>query len=430
MKTKLKTILALVLIALLPTLLMAMGASEDDSKNSPAADEKVTLRLVHWVSEDTKRAGFEEFEAEFIKKHPNVTFDNQSIPFAQYGSMLKLKISADDMPDIIFGKPIIDFPELARDNRFLDLTGIPELSKINPSVLSGATVDGKVYGIPFDATFMGLFYNKAMLAKYSLPVPTTYTELVQACDIFMKNGIYPFAHAFQNGNQPNVEVLNTGYASVLLASNNMDFYDKIMEGKTTFAATPVFKTYITRMAKLYSYSKGDEMGSDNTRARRQFSSGERPFMIQGTWAVGEYRNSNPTGDFGFTALPWSENPADNKVPVLADDCFMGAASTKYPELVKEFLASLATEQAANIWFRNTSLVSSLNDVQLENLDPMFVDAQNLAAEGKTMTPPATLAGEFGVRARSRVQLLVSNPSVNIDEWIANLDADMKMAMSN
>ncbi|MCG8479691.1 MAG: extracellular solute-binding protein [Spirochaetales bacterium] len=420
MKTNRTLASAMVLALLLPAALMASGSSELEN----AGDEQITLSVVHWVSEDSKRAGFEAIQELFTERHPNVTFETQSIPFGQYEPNLKLRIAGGDMPDIVFGKPV-QWPELVRAGHFMDLTGESALDNLDPVVLAGSSViDGRVYGVPFDATYMGLFYHKDMLEEYDLPVPMIYSELLQASEVFMDNGIYPFAHAFQNANQPSVEIMSTGFNQVLYATDTMDFATRVRSGDLQMATVPEFRTYFERMAELMSFSYGDEMGSDNPRARRQFATGERPFMIQGTWAVGDYRTMNPDGDFGFLAFPWSDDVSENTVPVFADDSFMGSASSDHPELVREFLLLLASEEAARIWFEKTSLIPVYQGIELETIDPMLLDAQALAAEGRTIAGPPGLTGEYGQRSRELVQMFVAESSVDVDAWMAEFDATM------
>src|SRR5690606_14643508 len=52
------------------------------------------------------------------------------------------------------------------------------------------SVDGKIYGVPYHARGMGLWYRKDMFDEYGLSVPTTYEELEAVCTTLAENGKY------------------------------------------------------------------------------------------------------------------------------------------------------------------------------------------------------------------------------------------------
>ena len=52
--------------------------------------------------------------------------------------------------------------------------------------------DGKIYIAPFDASPMGLVYNKTLFEENGWEVPTTYDELKELCGKIQDAGITPW----------------------------------------------------------------------------------------------------------------------------------------------------------------------------------------------------------------------------------------------
>src|SRR5579883_1684172 len=110
-------------------------------------------------------------------------------------------MGAHNPPDIFFGwgggilKSYIDA------NDVYDLT--PDLNanpswknKIIPSVLSAATFDDKIYGVPTSGVQPILFfYNKDMFKQYNLNVPQTWTEFLSVVNTLKQKNVIPLALA-------------------------------------------------------------------------------------------------------------------------------------------------------------------------------------------------------------------------------------------
>ena len=60
--------------------------------------------------------------------------------------------------------------------------------------------NGKIYGVPIDFGSYGLFYNKSLLSKAGVATPpTTFDELLAACDKLKASGIIPIAYGDRDG---------------------------------------------------------------------------------------------------------------------------------------------------------------------------------------------------------------------------------------
>ncbi|MGJ7094599.1 ABC transporter substrate-binding protein [Vibrio hannami] len=75
-----------------------------------------------------------------------------------------------------------------------------ELSDIPQEVWDLATVDGEIYAVPLQMNMQQFFYRQDILDKYSLSVPTTYSDVVANAEKLQQVGIkYPISQAMGKG---------------------------------------------------------------------------------------------------------------------------------------------------------------------------------------------------------------------------------------
>lgn len=125
--------------------------------------------------------GLRQYVEDYMKQHPDVEIEIQSVPMEEYLQRVLVSRSAGISPDIygIYSRWGV---QLAR-NGILD-TPPAELQKdirdsYVPVSVAGVTIDGKIWGIPMEIGNYALIYNKELLAQkgYTAP-PRTWKELV------------------------------------------------------------------------------------------------------------------------------------------------------------------------------------------------------------------------------------------------------------
>ena len=74
--------------------------------------------------------------------------------------------------------PLNDLIDKYRDEYNLD--------DISATGWEGATIDGKIYGIPATANTLHLAYRSDLFKKYGLKVPKSYDEVIEVCKVLQK----------------------------------------------------------------------------------------------------------------------------------------------------------------------------------------------------------------------------------------------------
>ncbi|GAB4466634.1 MAG: hypothetical protein Kow0070_29670 [Anaerolineales bacterium] len=176
------------------------GASPSTGGEQPA--QKVTLRVL--VHQNPPMVAFmEEFNKKFQEKHPNITVDMSVVNANDLSTVSQTRLSANDVDVLdIFGfanaaQPYMkqvdppNWQQLIEAGLLMDLTGQDFLKYYDASAIADAgSYNGKVYEVNLGrVSYSGIYYNKNLFNQYNLKVPTTWSELVTACETFKAAGI-------------------------------------------------------------------------------------------------------------------------------------------------------------------------------------------------------------------------------------------------
>ena len=147
---------------------------------------------VHWTDYQIKgtydkegklvEKGLEQYVEEYMKLNPEIEIEIQSIPFEEYLQKLQVAHMSGISPDVfqiyaLWGVTLVD-------SGILDAppVAIREDVKANytTSAVTGATINGEIWGIPTEVDNYCLVYNKELLKEAGIAAPpNTWAELVE-----------------------------------------------------------------------------------------------------------------------------------------------------------------------------------------------------------------------------------------------------------
>ncbi|MGE5572417.1 MAG: ABC transporter substrate-binding protein [Bacteroidota bacterium] len=179
-------------IVLVVCLSMLLGLAA--AAGSAAAAKAKLVWQVHWSDfqvegvysgEGANRKlvskGLRQYVEEYMKLHPDVEIEIQSVPMEEYLQKVLVARSSGVAPDL-YGIYSLWGVQLVQ-NGILD--GPPNAvvkdvrENYTPVAVAGATIDGKIWGIPMEVGNYCLVYNKELLkAKGFTSPPKTWNELV------------------------------------------------------------------------------------------------------------------------------------------------------------------------------------------------------------------------------------------------------------
>ena len=142
------------------------------------------------------------------------------------------------------------------------------------------------------------------------------------------------------------------------------FTDDRKECKTTFAGTheEIVEKYLT----LLDYAQDDFMGLTYDDGNKAFANGDAVMIINGNWAINQYKNANADINVNMFALPASNDESKNYV-TSGVDVLMGVCKDSANEdMAKEFVSFMMEPENAQTYIDDQFAFSAIKDVEQNN----------------------------------------------------------------
>ena len=190
-----KKILALLLAAIMVLSMAACGAEEapateaapaaNAGEAAPAAGEKVTINFDSWSNVDSGWTDcYTAIYAAFHEQYGDtITCNPVGNSYADTLSTLLLQASAGNTPDVAMVKAewlpqLMELDCLADIKPYISEEALADYGEA--SLSSYTTADGELIALPYFGQPYAMFYNKTLLEKAGVEVPTTFDELLEA----------------------------------------------------------------------------------------------------------------------------------------------------------------------------------------------------------------------------------------------------------
>lgn len=178
------------------------------------------------------------------------------------------------------------------------------------NALDALTIDGKLYGIPYNVNVRLLLYRKSVFEKYGLEVPATWDELVETAAWITKN--VPGMQGFMFTTKSREVRAFQEFMSFYLQLNKHMF--NVSGDKVTVAATP---EQLSQVLNLYHrmFAEGgidlNERGADWKALDYGYTSGKYAMITVGPWVWGhrfeDEERAKVLDDTGIAAIPVAPN---------------------------------------------------------------------------------------------------------------------------
>lgn len=187
--------------------LVGLSACSNNNSNSSSNSTKIPTKINKkttvnfWYSlTGTSQSALQKLTKDFEKKNPNITIKLQS-QGGNYSDLQSKLVSGlqspKDLPTITQAYPGWLY-NAAKNNMLVNLTpyvnnksvgwGSYKNSGIKKALWDGANIGGTQYGVPFNKSVEVLFYNKTLLDKYGVKVPSNMSQLASAsAEIYRKS---------------------------------------------------------------------------------------------------------------------------------------------------------------------------------------------------------------------------------------------------
>lgn len=295
----------------------------------------------------------------FEKSHPGVTIKRVTKSFGDLTKTAALQLSGSNPPDVSqVNQGLPDMGKLVKAGLLVPLDAYAAkwswgkrqsaslLAIDGRATSSGQIGQGKLYGISTTGDWVGVFYNKANLAKLGIALPKTFAEFEKALATAKSSGETPIM--FGNLNKwPGIHE----FESVLMA-----IAPKGQVGNTIFGvpgskwSTPAVLQAAATLQKWVTQGYFGEgfTGLTSDDAAVRFEKGEGVFLITGTWKTGDIASSLGK-DAGMMLLPSARaNQAPGAV-AAGGLAWAIPAKAKNRELDAEYINFISSAPAAKLF---------------------------------------------------------------------------------
>lgn len=265
------------------------NASPVAASRAPAG----TIEFHHFRPEDkvVLQTIIDKFEAANPGTHVNQVIMNSG----DYTNLAYAKISVNKKAAVFVTVRGGQFNQFFTGGLMADLSNQRFMKQnVISSALTPGTVNGRLYGLPFQSLFNNPIYNSDMFAKYGWTPPKNWTELLGFCKVVKAKGIIPFAwpagtrgnagqimNSFLMNSAPDLATLTARIAAIDTgkADLNSDWFVEIAKKYKAMNDSGCFPDNVT--------------GYTDTVAPADFASGKAAIYPTGTFGMSTVTKLNP-----------------------------------------------------------------------------------------------------------------------------------------
>lgn len=302
-------------------------------------DSGIVIRVL--AGQSTTDAGVEDMINEVMaEKFPEVELEWECVDWGNaFSSQIQGRIASGDVPDLIVGKAqdVIPYAKAGA----IEPISLEGIEKIDDNVLDSITYEGEVYGIPYNASYQGVLYNKTMFEEYGLSVPSTREELVKITDTLKRLGATPFATHFQES--WNVGNLTMQFMIGDVFQKDAQWGDKFRAGEVQFMDSKLLEETFEQNRFLLEHSYPDALIIDQYESDKRFAEGEAAMYMTGTWSLQAIEQYADEGrEYGI--FPYPNESGDAKLIKETNMTFMMGRGSKNREQVEAILEELLSNE--------------------------------------------------------------------------------------
>lgn len=321
------------IFALSMVVLFMTGCSGAAEPEEPV-EEAVVLNIL--AGQSTSDAGTEDMITEAVaEKLPGVELEWECVDWGEnFDDSMRARLSSGDIPDIIVGKS----QDVAAyvDTGILAEIHTEGLEHIYKEALDTVEKNGTVYGLPYNAWYQGVIYNKDIFEAYGLSVPRTREELREIVSELEANGVTAFAGHFQESWKTGNLIMQMMIGNVF--SEEPSWGDELRAGRVNFSDSEEARLCMEEVKFIYEHSFEDAQFLQQAESDRRFDEGQAAMYPGGCWSL-QFVNQAEQ-EFHYGIFPYPNENGDSRLIRETNMTFMKSAFTEHGELVDEIFCLL------------------------------------------------------------------------------------------
>lgn len=341
-----------------------------------------SITVWSWRSQDSQL-----WQTVAQKTGVNIKF--RSITATSYDSVLKTAMNGGSGPDIFYDRAGSGTMTYGAAGLAAPLDGEVKFDGIDKTSLSAAQYQGKTYGVPFAIQSMGLFYNKDILQKNGLDVPTTWDQLLADMDKLKNSGVTPMeVMGVQQW------LLSLSLFTIAASSVSDDWAQQVVDKKTQLTSQPYLDAMKAfQQLEPYFEKNWQAVGSGGNEQETDFALGKTAFIIDGIFDTATINQVNPKLNYGQMLVP-SPNGQTPKLEWYVDGNISMNANIKDSQeaaAAKKVIQYTATKDFGDAFSQAAGEISPISGVDIPSKFP-------LAVQSKKWYDESAIKPAFGLRS--------------------------------
>lgn len=272
--------------------------------------EKISF-ISSWGAYDSKSQRLKSI-LKLYDKYPYLEIEDSSMAGEDFLFILKTDFASGNEPDLFGLWPGSDFNLLVEQNKVADLTDLVKsdeawYNQFKEATWDYVTVNDRIYGLPIEIIYEGLFINKDLFEKYDVKVPTNFEELLNAVKAFKEVGIIPIAYS----ETPEGSYI---YQNMVMKLGGKEDIENPFDEEGQIK--PCFIEGMYYMKQLYEAGAFPHrlLYIDDKKRNELFVNKEAAMIVQGSWLIGY--NTLSGDDTTVDVIPFPDMPGEKQIQQL------------------------------------------------------------------------------------------------------------------
>jgi ABC-type glycerol-3-phosphate transport system substrate-binding protein len=319
-------------------------SSTQVSENANASDEKIEITFA-WVNlEESRQQIWRDYVFQpYMDKHPNVTIKEMWIPDLQ--NSIRVMLASGAGPDMFY-MDSIDIPDLSISNRIIDLEKYRKQYNLDNIMydwaINACSYKGILYGLPHSIEATAMTYNKTLLDKLGMPVPTTREEYVNVCEAAKKNGYIPVAIGY-SGQLNFLQWIYEHYLTTYAGEKTI----QLLKGEIGFDDPDIRGAFELMKADWDAgYFNDKKAGAiTNDEARAMFSNQKAVLNTEGAWlTLADVEPGTWDFEWGQTKWPSMKDGVPAASGIAVGESIAINSNAAHPDQIVEMMMDFYTNE--------------------------------------------------------------------------------------
>jgi len=285
---------------------------------------------------------------------------------ANYTDKIKALLSANQLPDVVYGAGYSLLDLILSKNAAVDLTPYLDEDSEWKGLYSKETLefnsrDGKIYAVPNESSVIGYFYNKELFQKAGISEPAkTWDEFFTQCDTLLANGITPLS--MDTADSAWVTQLWLGMLYGTSSTEAAKFMNQMHPENYNM---PEFEAAVAKVqTMLQKYTTSDANGGKYENAANNFMSGKTAMMANGPWMTGDFSDTSKADEGFADKVGVSVFPGNAVYQSPMEGMIVTAKDEKHIEAAVAMVKYFTSKEAQNMGLELIGLVPAMDKVEL------------------------------------------------------------------